>query len=200
MDQDAPPKKFYRRRLPHLVPAKGCFFVTFHLHGALPRGFLEKWENHLKHEGEPYLRWLLFLEQGLRQGEKGSRWLADPVVAMLVYDAILFRHQEVYQLDCFTIMSNHVHMLFTPIEKSLPIIMKSLKTFTAKTANQVLGQTGSFWQHESFDHLVRSRTAWQKFVRYIVENPVRANLVQEWHAWPYTWCSEAADAVLRGDQ
>ncbi len=196
MSQDAPHKRFYRRRLPHLTPAKACYFVTFHLQGALPKGFLEKWEAHLKGEGDPYFRWLLFLEAGLRHGEKGARWLDDPVIAKLVYDAIRYRHGRVYQLDCFTIMMNHVHLLFTPMEKTLSTIMQSLKTYTGRSCNQILGQMGSFWQHESFDHVVRSRAEWQKTVRYIVDNPVRANLVHDWHEWPYTWCSEAALEVL----
>ncbi len=196
MTQQPSSKVFYRRRLPHLVPAKACLFVTFHLHGALPKAFLEKWDRHQKEEGEPYSRWLLFLEQGLRQGEQGARWLANPAIAQLVFDAILHRQGREYQLECFTIMSNHVHMLFTLMEKPLADLMKSLKTYTGRMANQVLARTGAFWQHESFDHVVRSRTEWEKIVKYIVENPIRANLVATGETWPWTWCSDAARAVL----
>ncbi len=184
-------KVFYRRRLPHLTPLKGSFFVTFFLHGALPKNFLNQWEHRDKEDGQRGRRWFLFLERGLEQGPKGSYWLADPEVARIVYDAILHRDQNIYHLDCFTLMGNHVHMLFTPIEGTpLAVIMKSLKSFTGRAANKVLQRQGPFWHHEGFDRLVRSSMEWQKTIRYILRNPVKGGLVSHWQEWPWTWCAK----------
>lgn len=36
------PKVFYRRNLPHIHPPVGTFFITYLLHGAVPKPLLEK--------------------------------------------------------------------------------------------------------------------------------------------------------------
>ena len=54
-------------------------------------------------------------------------------------------------------MPNHVHLLVCLLgDTDLLKQCRSWKKFTAGKINQVLGQTGRFWQKESFDHLVRS--------------------------------------------
>ena len=70
----------------------------------------------------------------------------------------------------------------------LPKITKSLKGITAKRANSILGLTGKpFWQEESYDHLVRNETEFDRIRDYIERNPVRAGLVRE--ARQYRWSS-----------
>src|SRR5207248_5358134 len=79
-----------------------------------------------------------------------------------------------YRLWAFVVMPNHVHLLVTPVAP-LPKITKSLKGITAKRANLVLALTGrSFWQEESYDHLIRHEGEFEKIRSYIEENPVRA--------------------------
>jgi putative transposase len=46
---------------------------------------------------------------------------------------------------------------------------------TARRANAMLGLTGkSFWQDESYDHLVRNDSESDRIRNYIEQNPVRA--------------------------
>jgi hypothetical protein len=53
-----------------------------------------------------------------------------------------------------------------------------LKGFTSHQANKVLGSHGkAFWQDESYDHLVRSGTEFERIRSYIEQNPVTAGLV-----------------------
>ncbi len=92
-----------------------------------------------------------------------------------------------YALHAFVVMPNHVHLLLTPAI-AVPKLAKSLKGITAKRANLILGLTGSsFWQEESYDHLVRSDREFEQIRQYIENNPVRAGLVQE--ARRYRWSS-----------
>ncbi len=110
--------------------------------------------------------------------------LADMVVEAIRYNAIELGH---YRLWAFVVMPNHVHLLVTPVAP-LPKITKSLKGITAKRANLMLALTGrSFWQEESYDHLVRHEGEFEKSRSYIEENPVRAGLVAE--ASKYRWSS-----------
>jgi putative DNA methylase len=66
--------------------------------------------------------------------------------------------------------------------------MRSLKRFTARQANRMLGLTGSpFWQDESYDRLVRTGDEFDRIARYIEMNPVHAGLVSEPEQFP--WCT-----------
>jgi len=83
-------------------------------------------------------------------------------------------------------MVNHVHILIEP-RAALPRIMKSIKTFSAKRANEILERIGEpFWQDESYDHWVRDEKEFGKIVQYIEFNPVAAGLVQRPEDWPWS--------------
>ena len=117
-------------------------------------------------------------------------------MARLVRDSI---HRGVelghYQLHAFVVMPNHVHVLLTP---RLPPsrLLQSLKGFTAREANRILGRTGEpFWQRESYDHWVRNEREWHRIKAYIENNPVKADLAREAQAYPW---SSAADSQPAG--
>jgi putative transposase len=65
--------------------------------------------------------------------------------------------------------------------------MQSLKRHTARQANLALGRQGAFWQDESYDHVVRNAGEFERIVSYILENPVKAGLVSDWQAWPWSY-------------
>ena len=70
--------------------------------------------------------------------------------------------------------------------------MQSLKRFTGREGNRMLGLTGQpFWQDESYDRLVRNDTEFQRIVHYIETNPVTAGLAATPEDFP--WCSASAD-------
>jgi menaquinone-specific isochorismate synthase len=50
----------------------------------------------------------------------------------------------------------------------------------------VLDLTGSFWQREYFDHLIRMERDLTRIVRYASENPLKASLVN----WPWVYVCE----------
>jgi REP element-mobilizing transposase RayT len=72
-------------------------------------------------------------------------------------------------------MPNHVHLLVTPWT-DVPMLLRRLKGVTAREANQVLARRGPFWQHESYDRLVRDEREFCRIENYIVQNPVKAGL------------------------
>jgi putative transposase len=75
-------------------------------------------------------------------------------------------------------------------------LMHSLKRFTARKANQILGLTGHpFWQEESYDHLVRDETEFRRIADYIELNPVKAGLVTTREAFP--WSSAGKSQLIR---
>lgn len=129
----------------------------------------------------------------LDRGESGPLYLLRPEIASLVVTAIQHGEQQLlkYQLHAYVVMPNHVHLLITPRE-ALRRITHSLKRFTSRRANELLHLTGQpFWQEESYDHLVRDAEGFERIVRYIENNPVRAGLAKNPNDFP--WSSAKAD-------
>jgi len=129
------------------------------------------------------------MDRLLDQTRAGPFYLRQPTLANMVVEAIHYSATVLghYTLHAFVVMPNHVHLLVTPAV-ALCKVTKSLKGITAKRANAMLSLTGSsFWQDESYDHLVRQDREFDKIRRYIEENPVRAGLAPT--ASQYRWSS-----------
>jgi REP element-mobilizing transposase RayT len=118
--------------------------------------------------------------------------MCQPKIAQMVMEAIQYRQdQGEYDLHNYVVMANHVHLLITP-RVNVSRLMHSLKRFTAREGNRMLGLTGQiFWQHESYDRLVRTAEEFRKVARYIEMNPVNAGLVASPCEFP--WSSAGAD-------
>jgi REP-associated tyrosine transposase len=128
------------------------------------------------------------MDRELDSAATGPRWLAEERVAQCVADALQYGSLNLglYELRAWVLMLNHVHILIDP-RAELSRITKSIKNFSARQANVILGRTGQpFWQDESYDHWVRTRDELEKIVRYIEENPVRAGLVTRAEDWRWS--------------
>jgi putative DNA methylase len=150
-------------------------FVTFRLHDSLPanRVFLP---DRLT-SGQAFVA----MDRVLDRAETGARYLGIPEIAALVVESIRDgeRRFHRYELHAFLVMQNHVHILVTPSVMATRWL-GPLKGFTAYEANRILGRPGKpFWQHEGYDHLVRSAEEFRRIRRYIENNPVRAGLVTD---------------------
>ena len=141
------------------------------------------------------------IEKTLDNAQSGPVWLRDDRIAKEVADSMHYLDEKVYRLDAYCIMANHVHIVFAPLPiqpsavpqtkslryNTLSSIMQSLKGYTARKANQRLGRRGAFWHHESYDHCVRGPDEWQRIVTYVLNNPVKAGLVDEWEKWQWNY-------------
>ena len=130
------------------------------------------------------------MDRLLDLAEAGPRWLANAGAAEIVENALWDGQKTLlrYELHAFVVMPNHVHMLATG-RVATATWLRSLKGFTASKANQALGLTGPFWQHESYDHLVRNTAEFERIRAYIENNPVRAGLAvsSEQFRWSSAW-------------
>jgi REP element-mobilizing transposase RayT len=160
------------RHLPHHYLIGHPTFITWRLHGSLPsgRGFPSSMTS-----GEAFLA----MDRLLDNAVSGPLYLRCPEIAGLVVEAIRYRDRisRDYDLHSFIVMANHVHLLITPLV-DVSKMMQSIKKFTARECNKVLGLTGQpFWQDESYDRLVRDGTEFRRISRYIEMNPVNAGIV-----------------------
>lgn len=142
---------YYQRNLPHWFPEGRSVFLTWRLHGSLPRMLLPYTEKtRAISEGKRFALW----DQALGRTDIGPLWLRDPKIAQLVVSAIEEGESKLglYVLESYVVMPNHVHVLLNP-KAPVAEITRRLKGPTARDANRILNRSGKrFWQDESFDH------------------------------------------------
>jgi len=205
-------KLFYRRHLPHYQPAGATIFVTWRLHGSIPQHVLEALlkEDELtkrkvadiplekraawlrKERKKAFARWDTLLDRA----DAGPTWLAHEEVAKMIAQSLHFMDGKKYDLIAYCIMPNHVHAVFTPLPveagshtyHALASIMQSIKEYTARQANRILGRKGKLWQDESYDHVVRGEKELERIVNYVLNNPVKAGLVESCDQWRWSYC------------
>lgn len=203
-------KSLYRRNLPHIQPEGATLFVTFRLANSLPSNIMEqliaektkislelaKIADKKERERQTDLANRRFFGKwdDALDSVTGEKFLSNPEVADMVAGGVHYRDSKVYDLIGFSIMSNHVHLVFTPLEKqegeyySLSTIMHTLKRHTARQANLILGHEGYFWQHENYDHFIRDDAELERVIQYVLYNPVKAGLVDDWTKWKWSYC------------
>ena len=78
---------------------------------------------------------------------------------------------------------------------TLSKIIHSIKSYSSNRINKVLGRKGSFWLHENFDLIIRSEADWQEKVRYIIENPLKKELVDKPESYEWLWVRKDIDLM-----
>jgi len=154
----------------------------------------------------------------LLDGQSPVRHLEDERQAEIVQYAFLHFAGKRYKLLAFVVMPSHHHWLFLPDEawaieavqrvrqefgkQKTPreIISHSIQSYTATMCNRVRGKTGTYWQHETFDHWARDEAELLRRVDYIEMNPVIAGLAET--PEEYRWSSARIGkqlGILRGE-
>lgn len=103
---------------------------------------------------------------------------------------LLHDDKQVYSL-AWVIMPDHVHWLFQLNESiSISKLINLFKGRTARILNKDINRKGKFWQSAYYDHAVRKDENIKKIARYIIANPLRANLVEkveDYSHWDADW-------------
>jgi len=110
------------------------------------------------------------------------RRVLEPAQRTIVLDCCVYDHRREYWLECVVVMPDHVHLILAPYEHTaITRILQRLKSITAHRI------TGSVWQQESFDRLIRADEDLRKKAEYVCCNPVRAGLVSTPDDYPWLW-------------
>ena len=174
----------HRDCLPHLRQQNVIYFVTFRLADSLPesrlrqirdrrdRWFADNPPPHMPTQEAQYRSiWTAPLEHLLDAGH-GACALRRADCRQSLEDSMRHDDGTAYRLGSFVIMPNHVHaLLHVPPPADLSDIMQAWKSISSRRINRLLRRRGSLWQPESFDHIVRDKSHWQSFIRYIRRNP-----------------------------
>lgn len=100
------------------------------------------------------------------------------------YDVVLY---------AYTLMANHLHLLLqAPTTDALGRPLRWFMTQTAKTFHKARGRRGHFWERRYRACLVEDDRYGLAALRYIDRNPVRAGIVEDPAAYPWSSCAAYA--------
>jgi putative transposase len=208
---------YHRRNLPHFYPEGAKFFITFRLYNSIPKIFLEQLKANYEAKVAEIIGKKPLAEQAqlidneqkrhfavydtfLDKIETVNHYLRQLMVAEIVKEALHHRDGKLYDLLAYCVMSNHIHLVIdTAIQlekpdipyQNLDKIIGGLKSFTANQANKLLGKKGHFWQAESYDRVIRNQKELENVIRYVLNNPVKAGIVENWADYPHSYCNSA---------
>lgn len=170
--------------LPHMHQDETMQYVTFRLGDSLPLSecadIYQRLESFKKIHPLPWdgqtknLYWKQMgpIQQRLLDNGYGACWLKHPECRKILIGAISYRDNIDYEVYCYVIMPNHVHMLIRPLGKhKIEDILHSIKLFSARRINALVGRRGIFWMKESFDRMVRNYDHLKHCHNYIINNP-----------------------------
>jgi putative transposase len=108
--------------------------------------------------------------------------LTEGCIGLLLEQA---RRDQV-DVDAYCFMPDHVHLLIRV--EGLTSITDFVREFKGRTTRLAWKHqvTGSLWQRSFYDHLLRETVDPAKYARYILENPVRRGLVEDWYEYPFS--------------
>ena len=99
--------------------------------------------------------------------------------------------QQVVSSLAWVIMPDHVHWLLQLGDgQTLSQAIKTFKGRSAADVNQYLQRQGALWQRGFHDHALRREEDIKQIARYIVANPLRADLVEkigDYPLWDAIW-------------
>jgi putative transposase len=156
-------------KLPHINAIDHYQFVTFRTHDSLDI-YLQKTleDTTLKTSIKQYQ-----LDKHLDQSDAGSYFYNEALERL--YHLLQSLDGELYELVCFCIMPNHVHILFRQTSP-LETLMRKLKSQSAREINRVLRREGKFWANGYYDKVIRDEVHFKKVYEYIMQNPLKVGL------------------------
>ena len=159
-------------KLPHISLEDHYQFITFRTQDSVDEFLLKiQKDKNLTAKMKQYQ-----IDRYLDNSKNGAYLYGENIE--ILKNIILAKDNDIYEVDIFAIMPNHVHILLKQKEE-LSKIMKYIKGKSAVEINKNLNKTGKFWLESYFDKLIRDQKHYELVYEYIENNPLKAGLNQE---------------------
>jgi putative transposase len=119
----------------------------------------------------------------------GRRLLQSERNAMLLIDVLRLNVAAgKFQLHEFVIMPDHLHLLMTlPVDITIEKAMQLVKGGFSYRLKKEFGYKGEVWQRGFSEVRITDGQGFMQHREYIVQNPVRAGLVETAEQYPYSY-------------
>ena len=194
----------------HLYGNGRTYFVTFRLVDSLPQSILMELKREYKcridsiKETNPIFRQEIIdnitidifgkYDHQLDKFPYGKCVLKDENIASMLSAQILKYHKIYYELKCYSIMPNHVHILISSLDNEdenvidkVETWMKLIKGGSSRYINLAMKTSGQLWVHESWDRMIRNEKHYSNSFYYTINNPEKAALPFKFTQMPFMW-------------
>jgi len=122
---------------------------------------------------------------------KRERVLTDEPLSWILEDALRSASTDSpMTVFVWCVLPDHLHAVVAPVDCGSVIDWVRLLKGRVTAAARKHGLR-RLWQRSFHDHVLRADEAVAEAVKYVLANPVRANLVENWRDWPHrgslTW-------------
>jgi REP element-mobilizing transposase RayT len=191
----------YKRFLPHKQETGAVIMISWRQNMTIPQAILDlmqeletAWDQtHLPNESRSALhkqKYFAF-DAELPKYNHPDFSLTAPPYAAIIKNALHYYEKRLYRLLAYCLMSNHIHIMIQPIPNAqaitplIPDIVSRIKSYTAKKINEQRGTKGSVWAHDFYDTMMRNDEHLWHALSYILNNPVKAGIVDNWQDYPH---------------
>jgi len=126
------------------------------------------------------------MDQVLDRTVMGSSQLLEDNVVSLIKNIFLQYDGKLFDLIAYTILPNHLHVLYVAKEHAEDIV-KKLTSEIALQAKLNLKDEIRFWDEPDHEQFLIEEDELVDLSSYIIGNPVKAGLVDYWKDWPHTY-------------
>ena len=143
-------------------------FVTFRTYDSLDDFVLK-----IRQKDIPDRQKEFEIDQYLDNSLKGCYLHGDVLDYLKKY--LISTDKTFYELIAFSIMPNHVHIVFKQND-NLSKIMQQIKGASSHKINKMLQKEGKFWEDNYYDKVIRDTKHFDIVYEYVKNNAIKANL------------------------
>ncbi len=123
---------------------------------------------------------------------RGQNHFCHPAIGTTLLDSIAFYNEkQTWFCHLAVLMPDHIHLLVAfPPDKTLSQAIGLWRQYLSRNHKIV-------WQHNFFEHRLRNEENIEQKADYILQNPVRAGLIERAQDWPYFWMPESQPTAAR---
>ncbi len=119
----------------------------------------------------------------------GEYVIKDEIAEMFVQHLRWCKDQIKFDLNNYSILPSHVHMIIKPSLHPINIIMHAINSPFSKIVNKKLNRKGHFWLDRYSSVLIKTDRQYLACMRYVDRNAYAAGLVR--NPWDWKWSGTA---------
>lgn len=103
------------------------------------------------------------------------------------FQHLLFDEAKKHGCDviAYVFMPEHCHIILEGKKDNSPTL-EVVKRFKQKTGFWFYqNRKGIRWQKDFYDHIIRQNKSLEKYISYLLENPVRKEIIADWHNYRF---------------